>query len=209
MTHFVLDHEGLGDDQPRIARLRGSPFWEEPIELLSPDHATVVTLDLLRVALAVAIAVCLTPMSAAGQEPVPARRHARVGSIDTLPSDSPWTVTTERIYRERLSGAFGDRLDYHYEGLDSFDFLDSTYWRQLARWHIREADVRPEFVAMMLGASRPTVTIVASTLRKAGLITYHRGDLTIVDGEGLEAASCECYRATTDLLVAAMKLARA
>jgi Mn-dependent DtxR family transcriptional regulator len=65
-----------------------------------------------------------------------------------------------------------------------------------------------EFVAMMLGASRPTVTIVASTLQRAGLITYRRGNLTIVNGEGLEAASCECYRATTDLLNAVMKRAR-
>jgi CRP-like cAMP-binding protein len=39
-----------------------------------------------------------------------------------------------------------------------------------------------EFVSMMLGASRPTVTVVASTLQKAGLITYHRGHVTIVDG---------------------------
>jgi Mn-dependent DtxR family transcriptional regulator len=64
-----------------------------------------------------------------------------------------------------------------------------------------------EFVAMMLGASRPTVTIVASTLQKAGLITYHRGHVTIVDGEGLEAASCECYRAATDLLNAVIERA--
>jgi Mn-dependent DtxR family transcriptional regulator len=53
---------------------------------------------------------------------------------------------------------------------------------------------------MMLGASRPTVTVVAGTLQKAGLITYHRGHLTIVDREKLESASCECYRTTTDLL---------
>jgi Mn-dependent DtxR family transcriptional regulator len=57
-----------------------------------------------------------------------------------------------------------------------------------------------EFAAMMLGAGRPTVTVVAGTLQKAGLITYHRGHITIVDGEKLEAASCECYRAATDLL---------
>jgi len=57
-----------------------------------------------------------------------------------------------------------------------------------------------EFVSMMLGASRPTVTVVAGTLQKAGLITYHRGHVSIVDGERLEAASCECYRAATNLL---------
>ena len=39
---------------------------------------------------------------------------------------------------------------------------------------------------MMLGASRPTVTLVAGTLQKAGLITYRRGRVTIVDREELE-----------------------
>jgi Mn-dependent DtxR family transcriptional regulator len=53
---------------------------------------------------------------------------------------------------------------------------------------------------MMLGASRPTVTIVAGTLQKAGLIKYRHGRVTIVDRQKLEAASCECYRTATDLL---------
>jgi len=57
-----------------------------------------------------------------------------------------------------------------------------------------------EFIAMMLGASRPTVTIVAGTLQKTGLITYHRGHLTTVDREKLEAASCECHERTVELL---------
>lgn len=57
-----------------------------------------------------------------------------------------------------------------------------------------------EFIAIMLGASRPTVTVVVGTLQKAGLITYHRGHVTIVDREGLEAASCECYRTATNLI---------
>ena len=84
----------------------------------------------------------------------------------------------------------------------------STVEQRLARWLLMARDrmgsdnfpLTQEFVAMMLGASRPTVTIVASTLQKAGLITYRRGQVTIVDRESLEAASCECYRATTDLL---------
>jgi CRP-like cAMP-binding protein len=80
--------------------------------------------------------------------------------------------------------------------------------QRLARWLLmaqdrmesKEFPLTQEFVAMMLGASRPTVTVVAGTLQKAGLITYHRGLLTVVDREKLEAASCECYRSTTQML---------
>jgi hypothetical protein len=46
---------------------------------------------------------------------------------------------------------------------------------------------------MMLGSTRPTVTTVAGTLQKAGLISYVHGRITISDRQGLEAASCECY----------------
>jgi CRP-like cAMP-binding protein len=80
--------------------------------------------------------------------------------------------------------------------------------QRLARWLLMARDrmasddfpLTQELAAMMLGASRSTVTLVAGTLQKAGLITYHRGRVTIVDGEQLEAASCECYRAATNLL---------
>jgi CRP-like cAMP-binding protein len=50
-----------------------------------------------------------------------------------------------------------------------------------------------EFLAMMLGTTRPTVTVVAGTLQKAGLIKYTHGRITVLDRAGLEAASCECY----------------
>jgi CRP-like cAMP-binding protein len=50
-----------------------------------------------------------------------------------------------------------------------------------------------EFLAMMLGSTRPTVTVVAGILQKAGLITYRHGRITILDRGGLESASCECY----------------
>jgi CRP-like cAMP-binding protein len=80
--------------------------------------------------------------------------------------------------------------------------------QRLARWLLMAHDrmesaefpLTQEFVAMMLGASRPTVTVVAGTLQKAGLIKYRHGRVTVVDREHLEAASCECYRAATDLL---------
>ena len=50
-----------------------------------------------------------------------------------------------------------------------------------------------EFLAMMLGSTRPTVTVVAGTLQKAGLITYKHGRITMLDRKSLESASCECY----------------
>lgn len=86
-----------------------------------------------------------------------------------------------------------------------------TIEKRLARWLLMAHDrmqsnafpLTQEFVAMMLGATRPTVTVVAGTLQRAGLITYHRGVVTIVDRKRLERASCECYRTATNLLRAA------
>jgi CRP-like cAMP-binding protein len=83
-----------------------------------------------------------------------------------------------------------------------------TVEERLARWLLMAHDrigkdefpLTQEFVAMMLGVARPTVTIVAGTLQKAGLITYRRGTINILDREKLEAASCECYRVGTALL---------
>jgi CRP-like cAMP-binding protein len=82
-----------------------------------------------------------------------------------------------------------------------------TVEQRLARWLLMAQDrmeaeefpLTQEFAAMMLGATRPTVTVVAGTLQRAGLITYHRGRVTIRDRKKLEAASCECYRAATNL----------
>ena len=89
--------------------------------------------------------------------------------------------------------------------------------QRLARWLLMAHDrvernefpLTQEFVAMMLGATRPTVTVVAGMLQKAGLITYHRGRVTVLDREKLESASCECYRAATDLLRAVTSRSRA
>jgi CRP-like cAMP-binding protein len=90
--------------------------------------------------------------------------------------------------------------------------------QRLARWLLLARDrmgtdefpLTQEFVAMMLGASRSTVTVVAGMLQKQGLITYRRGRLSIVDGEKLESTSCECYRISTNLLrsVTAINLQR-
>jgi CRP-like cAMP-binding protein len=73
--------------------------------------------------------------------------------------------------------------------------------QRCARWllmaHDRvETDEFPltqQFLAQMLGVRRATVTGIAGTLQKAGLIDYSRGRIHIVDRRGLEGVACECY----------------
>ncbi|MGO8935304.1 MAG: Crp/Fnr family transcriptional regulator, partial [Terracidiphilus sp.] len=50
-----------------------------------------------------------------------------------------------------------------------------------------------EFLAQMLGSRRASVTVAAGILQKAGLISYTRGAVRILDRERLEEAACDCY----------------
>jgi hypothetical protein len=52
-----------------------------------------------------------------------------------------------------------------------------------------------QFLALMLGVRRASVTVAAGQLHRAGLIDYTYGRVTIKDRPGLEAAACECYEA--------------
>jgi CRP-like cAMP-binding protein len=50
-----------------------------------------------------------------------------------------------------------------------------------------------EFLGLMLGVRRSSVTLVAHQLQRAGMINYHLGVVTVLDRKGLEDTSCECY----------------
>ena len=62
------------------------------------------------------------------------------------------------------------------------------------RVHGNELALTQEFLAEMLGVRRPSVSVAAGTLQKAGMIRYTHGKITILDQERLESAACECYR---------------
>jgi CRP-like cAMP-binding protein len=61
------------------------------------------------------------------------------------------------------------------------------------RMHEQNFTLSHEFLAVMLGVQRPTVSVVAATLQEAGLIRYTHGRVTVQNRRGLESAACECY----------------
>lgn len=76
-----------------------------------------------------------------------------------------------------------------------------TLEQRCCRWLLMTQDRMPgneflltqEFLAMMLGVQRTGVTAAAGALQRAGLITYTRGYVNVLDRRGLKRLSCECY----------------
>ena len=72
---------------------------------------------------------------------------------------------------------------------------------RLCRWLLRTRDlansddlnITQEYLAQMLGVRRSSISIVAGTLQKAGLIRYRRGHIHILDVDALKDGACECY----------------
>lgn len=73
--------------------------------------------------------------------------------------------------------------------------------QRLARWLLSfedraasdELNLTQEYIAVMLGVHRPTVSKCAAKLQEMNLINYNRGKIKILDRPGLTRISCECY----------------
>lgn len=77
---------------------------------------------------------------------------------------------------------------------------------RLCRWLLTSHDrvqsdtlnLTQEFLAYMLGSPRTSVTLIAGKLQEEKLIRYSRGKIKILNRQGLERGSCECYRIVSD-----------
>lgn len=78
---------------------------------------------------------------------------------------------------------------------------------RLARWLLMTRDrvrsnqfhLTQDLLGNMLGVRRVGVTNAAGALRQRKLINYNRGEISILDGDGLEAAACQCYQIVKDM----------
>jgi CRP-like cAMP-binding protein len=88
--------------------------------------------------------------------------------------------------------------------------------QQLCRWLLLTLDRAPsgelvmtqELVASMLGVRREGITEAAGNLQRAGIISYRRGHISVIDRSGLETRVCECYQVVSKELMRLLADAR-
>lgn len=115
-------------------------------------------------------------------------------------------VKSFHVLREKLD-TFRALLDRYLQAYVNFlgqlagcNRLHSVYERT-SRWLLMTHDrvgrdnitLTHEYLAMMLGSRRSGVSIALSTLRRAGYIRYSRGSIDVLNRQGLEETTCECY----------------
>jgi CRP-like cAMP-binding protein len=140
--------------------------------------------------------------------------------VSSVPGRAYWQVSGRafrlkaEILRQqtRSGGSLSNTLHLYAQALFHQVSLTATcngrheIYERCARWLLMTHDrvendefvVTHELLSKMLGVRRSGVTVAAGMLQTAGLINYTRGRVRILDREGLEAASCECYRIVRD-----------
>ena len=135
--------------------------------------------------------------------------HSGAGRTFQQVPDGPFpSMTVGRFVKESAAaGPFRDVLAL-YAQANLLQMMQGTACNALhgvkercCRWLLQTQDrvgaseflLKQEFLAIMLGVHRPTVTLVLGKLQKAGLITSRYGHIRVLNRQELEQASCECY----------------
>lgn len=135
-------------------------------------------------------------------------RHANSRLLVQIPGDT--LRMTREVFLDMLSQCDGLREALGHYMVSMFTLVSQSaacnrlhaIEERAARWLLMTHDrvdsdsfpITHDFLASMLGTRRPSVTVAAGMLQKAGFIRYSRGRMTVLDREGLEASACECYR---------------
>lgn len=146
---------------------------------------------------AVGLNSCLTPI----------RAHGRVigqapGAVLSAPSDVLGRMAADSAEVRALIVGYGEVVLAQAQQSVACNTLH-TVEERFCRWILTcddrvqggRVDLTQEFLAMMLGVQRTTVSQAASSLQASGLIRYNRGRIDILDRAALERRSCECYAA--------------
>jgi CRP-like cAMP-binding protein len=122
------------------------------------------------------------------------------GSALCCPAKTLKSFVQEHAYMRGLLGAHEQALFAQAQQAAACNATHVVESR-LAKWLLRAADLHgsdelpltQEYIAHMLGVRRTSVTMVARTLQEAGLISYTRGKIKLLDVVSLRATACECY----------------
>ena len=162
----------------------------------------------------------VAPIGREGMAGVPATGPALAAMTNALivvhgENDCAYRMRIEDFRSEMdKCGAFADVVTYYAEAFLAVVMQNTccnathSVEQRMAKWLLLAQDrletphfrITQEFLATLLGATRQTVTGVASALQRDGIIDYTRGRLEILDRPRLEATSCECYEVSTKLL---------
>jgi CRP-like cAMP-binding protein len=130
------------------------------------------------------------------------------GALVKVPDDAAQVMSARAFQREmNRQGSFSKVINRYARGFVAF-LMQSVACNALhsvgqrcARWLLTTRDrvgrnefpFTQEFLAVMLGVRRPSVTLAIGALQRAGVVDFGHRRVVILDGPGLEAASCECY----------------
>ncbi|HEY0440147.1 MAG TPA: Crp/Fnr family transcriptional regulator [Xanthobacteraceae bacterium] len=145
------------------------------------------------------------------------RRHALDQSMVQIEGSAARLATGAFLAAYDQSSSFRQRINWHNTAMWAMAQQSVAcnalhpLERRLARWLMQSRDITgsdelsltQEFLSMMLGVQRTTVTLAEGTLQDENLITVRRGRIRVLNPEGLGHRACECYHTLRERQAAA------